>query len=72
MGLCNLLLIDVKLVDFYAPWCGPCKMQMPIVEESAKENGNQVNIAKVNIDEESDLSWYGCLQCGQTKLWPIS
>lgn len=46
----------VTLVDFYAPWCGPCKMQMPIVEELAKEIGNQANIAKVNIDDESDLS----------------
>lgn len=46
----------VTLVDFYAPWCGPCKMQLPIVEELAKEVGNQVSITKVNIDEEEELA----------------
>ena len=46
----------VTLVDFYAPWCGPCKMQLPIVEELAKEVDNQANVAKVNVDEESELA----------------
>ncbi|OON57389.1 thioredoxin [Klebsiella pneumoniae] len=46
----------VTLIDFYAPWCGPCKIQLPIVEELAEEIGNQANIAKVNIEEELDLA----------------
>ncbi|MCQ6307457.1 thioredoxin [Bacillus cereus] len=48
--------LGVTLVDFYAPWCGPCKIQLLIVEELAKEIGNQANIAKMNIEEELDLA----------------
>lgn len=43
------------LVDFYADWCGPCKMLGPILEEFAKENEN-VKVVKVNVDEHEDLS----------------
>lgn len=39
------------LVDFWAPWCGPCKMIAPILEELNKEEGNRVTIAKLNVDE---------------------
>jgi len=43
------------LVDFWAPWCGPCQMMMPIVEEVAKET-KEVVVGKVNIDENPKLA----------------
>lgn len=44
------------LIDFYAPWCGPCKMLSPVLEELAKEYSGRIDIYKVNVDDEEELA----------------
>ena len=44
------------LVDFYADWCGPCKMIAPSLEQLAKEYAGQINIYKVDVDKETELA----------------
>ena len=44
------------IVDFGAPWCGPCKAIAPILEELATELGDQVKICKVNVDNNSEIA----------------
>ena len=44
------------VVDFWAPWCGPCKAIAPILEDLAKELGDTVNICKVNVESNSEIA----------------
>ena len=44
------------LVDFWAEWCGPCKIQLPIIEEFSSEMEGKATIGKVNVDEELELA----------------
>lgn len=44
------------LIDFWAAWCGPCKMFSPIVDSVAEEHSDKLRVGKINIDEEPDLA----------------
>lgn len=55
---------DIVLVDFWATWCGPCKMLSPVIEEIAGANLPGVKVAKVDVDQQPDLA-------GQFKVMSI-
>ncbi|MEG0313735.1 MAG: thioredoxin [Erysipelotrichaceae bacterium] len=54
---------NIVLVDFFATWCGPCKMLTPTIEALEKDNADKFKVAKVDIDEQEELtSKYGIVQ----------
>ena len=44
------------LIDFYADWCGPCKMMSTIIDEIAEEVGDKIKVGKINVDENQELA----------------
>ncbi len=58
----------VVLMDFFAEWCGPCKMQDPIIEELKKKFGDKVEFRKVNVDTNQELTMKYMIQAVPTLI----
>jgi len=58
------------LVDFWAPWCGPCQMMGPITDELAKEFGDKAKVGKLNVEDNKDMSsQYGIMSIPAIKIF---
>lgn len=58
------------LVDFWAPWCGPCQMMGPIIEDLAKQMDGKAKVGKMNVDENSKMSAeYGIMSIPAIKIF---
>lgn len=58
------------LVDFWAPWCGPCKMAAPVLEELSKDYEGKLQVVKINVDENQQVSeQYGIMSIPTTVLF---
>lgn len=56
------------LIDFYADWCGPCKMLAPVLEQLADVKKDVLKVAKVNVDNEENLAWQFGIQSIPTMI----
>lgn len=52
----ELIKNGVVMVDFYADWCGPCKMLAPLIEQLDEDYDGKITVAKINVDEERELA----------------
>lgn len=47
---------NIEFIDFFAPWCGPCRMMSPAIEEIEKKYKDKIKISKINIDENQEMA----------------
>lgn len=59
---------DLVFVDFFAAWCGPCKMFAPVIEQISKKYENKIKVLKIDIDENSEIAEKYSIQSVPTSL----